>query len=82
MYYFTLCKDEIHKISFNGNKLVLHEHTEEETENEYVLSKLTGAEPDAECFKIYMAWKDKEAEKIPPFLRDLMKNRKKGEKGV
>ena len=82
MYYFTFCKDEIHRISFNGNKLVLHNHTEEEAENEYVLSKLIGAEPEAECLKIYKAWKEKDAENIPPFLRDLMKNKKKGEENI
>ncbi|HHY79742.1 hypothetical protein [Thermoanaerobacter sp. RKWS2] len=82
MYYFTFCKDEIHKISFDGQKIILHNHTEEEAENEYVLSKLINAEPEAECFKIYKALKEKNMEKIPPFLRDLMKNKKKGEESV
>ncbi|SDF52606.1 hypothetical protein SAMN04244560_00866 [Thermoanaerobacter thermohydrosulfuricus] len=82
MYYFTFCENRIHKISVKGNEIILHDHTEEEAENEYILSKLTGTEPEIDCFKIYKVWKEGDTENIPFFLRNLMKNKKKGEENV
>lgn len=77
MYYFTFCKGEIHKISVKDGKLILYNHLEEEAENEYILSMLANSEPEEMCFKIYKAWKEKNDHEIPPFLKDLVENKRR-----
>lgn len=72
MYYFVFCGDEIHKIGVQKEKLILYNHTEEEAENEFVISKLTSIEPKTECFRIYKLWKEKRIGELPVLIKTLL----------